>query len=58
MNDKKKSLWDNSLDNISEKHTAEAAETIYKKSVTETDSDELVVVEGGQQKRRIYKIIC
>lgn len=54
MNDKKKSLWDNSLDNISEKHTAEAAETIYKKSVSETDSDELVVVEGGQQKRGIY----
>ncbi len=45
MNDKKKKLWDESLNNISDVHISEMAQTLYKKSLSETDSDELVIVE-------------
>ena len=50
MNDNKKQLWSNALHNISEKHTAEAAETLYKRSLNDFESDELIVVETDKQK--------
>ncbi|MBP3923315.1 MAG: hypothetical protein J6D27_10135, partial [Ruminiclostridium sp.] len=52
MNDKKKNLWDNSLNNISEEHIAEMAQTLYKKSLSDTDSDELIVVEEQKKSNR------
>ena len=58
MNDKKKNLWDNSLNNISEEHIAEMAQTLYKKSLSDTDSDELIVVEEQKKSSRFIFVVA
>ncbi len=45
MNDNNKRLWDNSIGNVDDDIVEEMAQTLYKKSLTETNSDELVIVE-------------
>lgn len=51
MNDKKKNLWDNSLNNISERHIAEMADTLYKKSLTDFDHNDFVIVETEKKSK-------
>ncbi|MBQ8791261.1 MAG: hypothetical protein IJZ51_08120 [Ruminiclostridium sp.] len=58
MNDKKKNLWDNSLNNVSEEHIAEMAQTLYKSSLSDTDSDELIVVEEQKKSNRFIFVVA
>ena len=58
MNDKKKNLWDNSLNNVSEEHIEEMAQTLYKKSLSDTDSDELIVVEEQKKSNRFIFVVA
>ncbi len=51
MNDKKKNLWDNSLNNISEDHIAEMAQTLYKKSLSDFDENDFVIVEKDKKSK-------
>ena len=51
MNDKKKNLWDNSLNNISEEHIEEMAQTLYKKSLTDFNENDLVIVETEKKSK-------
>ncbi|MBR4306042.1 MAG: leucine-rich repeat domain-containing protein [Ruminiclostridium sp.] len=56
MNDKKKQLWDTSLSNISEERISGMAEVLYKKSLSDIDSDEFIVVENNNVKKRAFPV--
>ena len=58
MNDKKKKLWDESLNNISDEHISEMAQTLHKKSLTETDSDELIIVEEKKKNNSLMLAVA
>lgn len=56
MNDNKKNLWDSSLQNLSERHTDEAAETLYKKSLSDIDSEDLILIENDKKNKQKNKL--
>ncbi len=52
MNENNKRLWDNSIGNVDDDIVEEMAQTLYKKSLSDTDSDELIVVEEQKRSNR------
>ena len=58
MNDKNKRLWENSLDLLDEEIIGESAKTLYKKSLSDTDSDELIVVEEQKKNNRFIFVVA
>lgn len=51
MNDKNKRLWENSLDLLDEEIIGESAQTLYKKSLTDFDENDLVIVETEKKSK-------
>ena len=51
MNDKNKRLWENSLDLLDEEIIGESAQTLYKKSLTDFNENDLVIVETEKKSK-------
>lgn len=51
MNDKGKRFWDNSINNIDEEYIEEMSETLYKKSLTDFNENDLVIVETEKKNK-------
>ena len=51
MNDKNKRLWENSLDLLDEEIIGESAQTLYKKSLTDFDENDFVIVETEKKNK-------
>ncbi|MBQ2799604.1 MAG: leucine-rich repeat domain-containing protein [Ruminiclostridium sp.] len=51
MNDKNKRLWENSLDLLDEEIIGESAQTLYKKSLTDFNESDLVIVETEKKSK-------
>lgn len=51
MNDKNKRLWENSLDLLDEEIIGESAQTLYKKSLTDFDENDFVIVETEKKSK-------
>ena len=51
MNDKGKRFWDNSINNIDEEYIEEMSETLYKKSLTDFNENDLVIVETEKKSK-------
>ncbi|MBQ8790112.1 MAG: leucine-rich repeat protein [Ruminiclostridium sp.] len=58
MNDKGKRFWDNSIGNVDDDIVEEMAQTLYKKSLSDTDSDELIVVEEQKKSNRFIFVVA
>ncbi|MBQ8930952.1 MAG: leucine-rich repeat protein, partial [Ruminiclostridium sp.] len=58
MNDNGKRFWDNTLNIMDEEHIEEMADTLYKKSLSDTDSDELIVVEEQKKSNRFIFVVA
>ncbi len=51
MNDKNKRLWDNSIGNVDEEILEETTKTLYKKTFTDMDSDDFILVENEKKNK-------
>ncbi|MBQ8932221.1 MAG: hypothetical protein IJ045_07295, partial [Ruminiclostridium sp.] len=58
MNDNEKRFWDNTLNLMDEEHIEEMADTLYKSSLSDTDSDELIVVEEQKKSNRFIFVVA
>ena len=59
MNDKNKRLWENSLDLLDEEIIGESAQTLYKKSLTDFNENDLVIVETEKKSKfPIYALVA
>ncbi len=51
MNDNNKRLWDNSIGNVDDDIVEEMAQTLYKKTFTDMDSDDFILVENEKKNK-------
>lgn len=58
MNDNGKRFWDNTLNIMDEEHIEEMADTLYKSSLSDTDSDELIIVEEQKKSNRFIFVVA
>lgn len=58
MNDNGKRFWDNTLNLMDEEHIEEMADTLYKSSLSDTDSDELIIVEEQKKSNRFIFVVA
>ena len=59
MNNKNKRLWENTLDRIDDEIIGESAQTLYKRSLSDTNSDELIIVEEKKKSNNhIFAVVA